>query len=377
MKVALAIVGAGPYGLGLAAHARGAGISCQLFGRPMSFWREGMPEGMPLRSPPALTLLSTPGAGYTLEAHLEARGGPGAARGPVPRELFLEYAEEFRRREGLECTAGRVDVLAREGDRFVLQAGGERHEATDVVLATGPALHPWVPPQVSESLARSSWRHSSEPPGPEGLAGARILVLGGGQSAMEAAALSARAGARVTVVARARRLRVVDSRGIPGRGAIALVHRSTAVLRRLPAGLRRPLARLLAPTTVETWSHGVLRGLGVGFCLGARDGTFDEGPGGIHLRLADGRGLAADRVVCGTGYRVELSRHPLLAGSSLLAALRTHDGLPVLDDRGRSSVEGLWFAGLLAWDRFGPASNFVFGAPAQCRAIIDRGVARR
>ena len=48
--VDLAIVGAGPYGLSLAAHARSLGLSFRIFGRAMDSWVAHMPKGMMLKS---------------------------------------------------------------------------------------------------------------------------------------------------------------------------------------------------------------------------------------------------------------------------------------------------------------------------------------
>jgi cation diffusion facilitator CzcD-associated flavoprotein CzcO len=43
------IVGAGPYGLSIAAHLKAAGIPFQLYGTPMESWRKFMPVGMVLK----------------------------------------------------------------------------------------------------------------------------------------------------------------------------------------------------------------------------------------------------------------------------------------------------------------------------------------
>ena len=56
----VAIIGAGPYGLALAAHLRGRGVEPAVFGRPMSFWEEHMPKGMLLRSPWRASHISDP-----------------------------------------------------------------------------------------------------------------------------------------------------------------------------------------------------------------------------------------------------------------------------------------------------------------------------
>src|SRR5207248_11535645 len=51
------VIGAGPYGLSVAAHLRAAGIPTLTLGTPMAFWRS-MPAGMFLRSAPSASSLS-------------------------------------------------------------------------------------------------------------------------------------------------------------------------------------------------------------------------------------------------------------------------------------------------------------------------------
>lgn len=49
-KTELLIVGAGPFGLALAAQAQHDHIEHLIVGKPMEFWRANMPKGMLLRS---------------------------------------------------------------------------------------------------------------------------------------------------------------------------------------------------------------------------------------------------------------------------------------------------------------------------------------
>ena len=46
----LLIIGAGPYGLAMAAYARHLGINHVVVGKPMDFWKVNMPAGMYLRT---------------------------------------------------------------------------------------------------------------------------------------------------------------------------------------------------------------------------------------------------------------------------------------------------------------------------------------
>ena len=48
--VSLLVVGAGPYGMAVAAQAIERGVDTVVVGHPMGFWTDHMPEGMFLRS---------------------------------------------------------------------------------------------------------------------------------------------------------------------------------------------------------------------------------------------------------------------------------------------------------------------------------------
>ena len=50
MVLEVAIIGAGPYGLSIAAHLRHLGVDFRVFGKPMETWRKHMPKGMLLKS---------------------------------------------------------------------------------------------------------------------------------------------------------------------------------------------------------------------------------------------------------------------------------------------------------------------------------------
>ena len=79
--VEVAIVGAGPYGLSLAAHLRAAGVGFRQFGLPMRLWQEAMPKGMFLKSQGFASNLSDPAGTHTLEAFCATAGLPYASYG--------------------------------------------------------------------------------------------------------------------------------------------------------------------------------------------------------------------------------------------------------------------------------------------------------
>ena len=70
----VAVIGAGPYGLAVAAHLKAAGIETLAFGEPMGFWRNNMPTGMRLRSPWRATHIADPENELSLDAYARRVG---------------------------------------------------------------------------------------------------------------------------------------------------------------------------------------------------------------------------------------------------------------------------------------------------------------
>src|SRR5216683_218341 len=95
----VAIIGAGPYGLSIAAHLRARGVDFRIFGSPMHTWITQMPRGMRLKSEGFASSLYDPESSFTLGHYCRERGLPYADTGkPVPLEKFIDYGLEFQKR---------------------------------------------------------------------------------------------------------------------------------------------------------------------------------------------------------------------------------------------------------------------------------------
>ena len=88
------IVGAGPFGLSMAAHARDAGLDHLVVGRPMEFWQQHMPRGMLLRS--ACDWHLDAAGEHTIEGFLRTRNQVPADVEPLSLEFYLQYARWFQ-----------------------------------------------------------------------------------------------------------------------------------------------------------------------------------------------------------------------------------------------------------------------------------------
>jgi FAD-dependent urate hydroxylase len=369
------VLGAGPYGLSVAAHLRSRGLPVTVFGRPMGFWR-AMPRAMFLKSPWSASHLSDPSRRYDLE-HFATETGCRAE--PLPLSYFLEYADWFRRSAVGGIDERLVRCVRREAGGFRLELDdGTSTSAARVVVATGVDRFTHVP-GFAATLPSELAFHAQNLGQPERYAGERVAVLGRGQSALEWAVLLREAGAEVELIARGP-VRWVDRR-----------FAEVAMLRRLlyapsdvgPAGLSRLVAmpmlfRRLPDQRRQAWTIRSIRPAGAGWLEPRFTGiTTTEGAGvaqaveqggRLHLLLSDGSRREVDRLVMATGYRPELARLDFL-DSAMVAQVRQQDGFPILDTTFQTSVPGLHVVGALGSFTFGPLCRFVAGAPVAARQV--------
>ncbi|MGH7728792.1 MAG: NAD(P)-binding domain-containing protein [Vulcanimicrobiaceae bacterium] len=384
--VPVAIVGAGPYGLSLAAHLSARGIETQVFGSPMAAWSDHMPRGMHLKSEGFASSLSEPSGRFTLGAFCRERGIPYADVGtPVALETFVDYGREFARRFVPALDERRVVEIARDGEEFLVTSDdGERLRAAYVVVAAGIGYFAYLPPELrtldDELLSHSSrygdWSH---------LAGQPVAVIGGGSSAVDVALSLHGAGAAPELFARCASLRFHEppdlDRGllrslIFPRSGIGNTWRAYVgaeypdAIYALPQRLRlRIVRRTLGPApcwfTKEPFSKSVPAH------LGRRLERAVRGPDVAVLTFVDAKGRREERsfdhVVAATGYRVDLARLAFLG--SLRASLATTGGSPRLSRTFESSLEGLYFVGLAAAASFGPVQRFAYGASFAVRRV--------
>src|SRR5205814_4976136 len=117
------VIGAGPYGLSIAAHLKSAHIPTRTFGNPMEFWRN-MPSGMYLRSAWSASSLSAPDHGLTLDRFLQVSGRQ--RQQPIPLRLFVDYGLWFQRQAVPDVDSTPVRSLTRVGRGFRVELGDGR-----------------------------------------------------------------------------------------------------------------------------------------------------------------------------------------------------------------------------------------------------------
>ncbi|MFG2285192.1 NAD(P)-binding domain-containing protein [Streptomyces sp. NPDC048595] len=393
----LVVVGAGPYGLSIAAHAAAAGLRLRVLGRPMASWRAHMPDGMLLGSEPWSSSLSAPSGRHNLAEYCAVHDLTAEHGVPLALDTYVAYGRWFGERAVPQVEEVAVTAVRPDGDDgFQVETEtGELIAARTVVLAVGmvPFAHrPWPLLELPPELAS----HSSDHRELRRFAGRDVAVIGAGQSALETAALLAEQGARPTLVARADRLNWHSPPQPLDRGPLRALRDPHSGLgtgwpnwvwsqlpwavRRLPAATRIRIAET-GPTPAGAWW---LRGRfepAVAARLGHRvRAAVPHGDGvRLHLTHTDGGSETVDahHVVAATGFTPDLRRLRLLH-PRVRTTLRTVVGsrAPELSPGFESSWPGLFFAGLLSAPSFGPAMHAVHGAGFTAARLL-RGVQRR
>jgi len=291
------IVGAGPIGLACAISAKRRGIDTLVIDA-------GAIAESIVRYPVGMTFFTTP-------ERLEIGGHPLVCAGQkATREEALKYYRGVVRAEGLRVrtcarllTAGRSDGQAVGPLHATLSTprGEETVSCDRLVLATGYFDHPNLLGIPGEELPHVS-HYADEP---HVVWGQEVVIIGGKNSAVEAALLYFRAGARVTLVYRRQEL--------------------------------RPSVKYwLRPDLDNRIRAGEIRAL-----FGAEAEAIS--PGGVRVRRADGKveEIPADRVYALTGY------HPDFALFDRLGIVSDPvTGKPVLDPETlETNVPGVYLAG--------------------------------
>ncbi len=202
-KIPVVIVGAGPYGLSLAAHLAARKVEHRIFGSPMLFWSQLAKAGREryLKSYCFGTNISTPGPGFSFADYSRPRGLETFE--PCSIEDFAAYGLWFQKEKVPWVEPTDVVQVTQAEQGFIVElADCDRFGASHVVIAIGLMSFAHVPTLLA-SLPPDLVTHTSRIADFASFKGGDVAVIGAGQSALEAAALLNEAGARPQLLARA------------------------------------------------------------------------------------------------------------------------------------------------------------------------------
>lgn len=382
--IPLLIIGAGPFGLALAAYAKGQHIEHTIIGKPMEFWQSNMPANMVLRSD--CSWHYDPFNEHTIERYLQTMGLTPADVEPLTLDFYLGYCRWFQQKKGIEPLPGwveQLDYLPNPSPHYqATLADGSTLTATNVALALGFRYFKNVPEpyttlisddQLASKLA-GKIAHTCDYVDLSGLKDKRVLIIGGRQSAFEWAALIHEQGAAVVHLTYRHPTPAFtpsDWSWVPP--LVDSIVENPGWFRQMSAAEKEQVNQRL-------WAEGRLK---LEPWLAKRitrdsihlhpethlTGCRELPTGALEVTLNDGTTFSVDQIILATGYKVNVSQIPFLKNSNILPLLETLNGFPLLDEHFQSNLPGLFFTSLCAAQDFGPFFGFTVSVRTSAKLI--------
>lgn len=373
------VIGAGPYGLAIAAHLKARGVPVVTLGKPMEFW-EKMPGGMNLKSVWSASSIADPASHFTLNQYCADEPAFTQVE-PIPLPDFVRYGQWFQRHLVPDVDPTYAQWVTREGDGFRIELTDRRTLwAAQVVVAVGIEAFAYMP-SFTRDLPPEMVSHTQDYKDFNSFAGRTVAVLGRGQSAVQTAAFLHEAGAGTELIARGPVIwinrKLYDQTGpakhifypssdVGPPGYNWLIH-FPSLYRRLSDATRAKVEERAIRPSGAKWLRARVEDV-VRVTTGVEILAAKARGGRLKLQLSDGTTRVVDHLFAGTGYRPNLDRFNFL-DPDLRDAVADHDGYPMLSPQFESSVPGLYFAGAIASYNFGPLCRFVAGSRVTARQI--------
>lgn len=378
----VAIIGAGPYGLSVAAHLRAANVETKVFGTAMEFWQQQTPKGMLLVSTYGTSHIADPYRRLSLDDFHAAAGS--AAASPVPREDFISYGLWYARHAVPDLDRRRVARVEKTARGFqLLLEDGECVGTDRVIVATGLAPFVRVPREFA-GLPPELVSHTAHHNDLGDFGGREVLVVGAGQSAAISAILMHEAGASVELAVRGPEFHWAERRAYHRLGRLKWLAYAPSEVG--PAGLSwlvglpgvfnvlpRDLQTRAARRSTRPAGAGWLRPRADSIRISPAHSVASARPlrDRLHVRFQNGEERVVDHALLATGYAIDVTRLGFLA-PSITDGIERIGGYPKLSRGFESTVPGLHFAGAAGTASFGPVMKFVVGTGYTARAIARR-----
>lgn len=369
----LLIIGAGPFGLAMAAHTQHLGIDYIIVGKPMEFWKMNMPDGMYLRSTCDWHLDTT--GEHTIDKFLQTQQRNCKEVEPLSRQFYLLYVQWFITQKKIECMPSYIQQLdyANYGYRAVTDDGVTIH-AKFVVVAIGFKYFKNLPDEIINRLPASGYSHTCNLVDMCLMKNKRVLILGGRQSAFEWAALLHEAGAETIHLSYRHSTPAFTASNWSWVNELVdhLVEdpswfrnlspeEKDAVSKKLWEEGRLKLEPWLAPRIMQDfvylWPHTFL----------VRSTALANGA--CEVLLNNDRAITVDHIILATGYKVNIGKVPFLVNGNILSMLKTDNDFPVLDEYFQTNLPGLFITSMPASQYFGPFFGFTIGVRTSAKLV--------
>jgi len=370
----LLIIGAGPFGLAVAAQASHLGIEHVVVGKPMEFWRKNMPAGMYLRS--ACDWHLDPAGVHTIDNFLAERGQIARDVEPLSLEFYLSYVEWFQKQKKITSLPLHVERLDVSNSGFIATTmDRDTIKARNVVIAPGFTHFANIPAELRSRLPPGRFVHTCDFVDFSTARNKRYLIIGGRQSAFEWAALLIEAGASAVYISHRH-----DSPAFAAADwswvnpLVDAIGDNPNWFRRLSQAEKDDVNHRLwaeGRLKVEPWLEARLDNDRVHVRPRTEVVECIENNREVNVTLSNGETITCDQIVLATGYKVDITRLPLLSAGNILDQLETINGFPVLDDHFQTSIKGLFITSMPAAQDFGPFFAFTISVRVSAKLICE------
>lgn len=369
------IIGAGPFGLSLAAHLKHIGADHLVVGKPMEFWKKNMPDGMYLRSDLSWHLDAD--EIYTMKAFIYSEGISMNSAEPVSLEFYLNYTKWFTEQTKPNIHEAYVRKLTKIDGGFVAELDDNSIiEAKNVVIAIGMQYFINQPVELIKLLPTGRYSHTCETIDFNKFNNKRILIIGGRQSAFEwAALLNEKNTAHIHI---SYRHSTPEFKAANWSWVEDIVNNMNDT----PAWFSKLSEEEKEAYRIRLWSEGRLkiepwlekRINSKNITLHPKTNIVKTEKGNDHsisILLSDDSSFEVDHIILATGYKVDMDKMSFI-DASLLKSIQHANGIPILDSHFQSNLTGLYFTGINASFSFGPFFGFTIGARAAAKLIGER-----
>ena len=369
----LLLVGAGPFGLSMAAYLKHKNVEHLHVGSSMDYWKNNMPKKMYLRS--ACDWHLDPFNENTILQYLETKQLKQADVEPLALDFYLGYTDWFQEQQKISPLEVWINRLDHEENHFnVFFNDGKTIQAEKVILAVGLRYFKNFPEPYSSMFPIERSHHTAEFVDFKSLKDKRVLIIGGRQSAFEWAGLIHEEGAKNIHLSYRHATPVfvpsdwtwvnplldamVDN---PGWFRNLSQEEKDTVAKRMWAEGRLKLEPWLSKRIIKESIHLHPQTT----VTGCEELPTKE----LQITLSDNTSLLIDHIILATGYKVETAHLPLIANGNMANELKTKNGFPELDVSFQTSIPNLYITGFPAAQDFGPFFGFTAAARSSAKII--------
>lgn len=368
------IIGAGPFGICLAAHFKKLGMDYLMVGKPMEFWKNNMPDGMYLRST-CDWHLDVSGED-TIELFLKTQSRQRKDVEPLSLKFYLSYVQWFLNRQQLNNIPLYVEQLnwASDGSFTAVMENGWAIYAKRVVVAIGFKYFMHTPNDITNLLPKSHYTHTGNFVSLNQMKNKCCLILGGRQSAFEWAALLAEAGAKdVHLAYRHDTPAFVEADWSWVNKLVDAMADNPTWYRLLSEAEQKEVGHKLwaeGRLKLEPWLKDRVLRDNVHLSPNTRVESSQLLPNNkVKVQFDTGSSVIVDKIILATGYKSAVERVPFFQNGNILSHLSTLDGFPHLDQTFQTNIPGLFITSFAAGQSFGPFFGFTVATRVSAKLI--------